>query len=293
MFDKESTVSRISMRFQELVQQGRRALIMYLTVGFPQRDSTTELVLALVEAGADMIELGVPCSDPLADGATVQRATQVALANGVSVSSCLDTVRDLRQRGVVVPILLMGHYNPLLQYGLDHFCADAADSGVDGLIVPDLPPEEARPLHVACRAHGLDMIFMLAPTSTDERIGQVANLATGFIYCVARTGTTGARATLPAELPEFLGRVRSVTQLPLAVGFGISEPSHARQVAKVADGVIVGSALVAIVEREADHPVDAVRHFVAGLREGLAEGEAAADRPVPTRSIIQDSTLPE
>ncbi|HZG69761.1 MAG TPA: tryptophan synthase subunit alpha [Herpetosiphonaceae bacterium] len=280
-------MSRISLRFQELLQQRRRALIMYLTVGFPQRDSTTELVPAIVEAGADMIELGVPFSDPLADGATVQRATQIALANGVNVSSCLHVVRELRTSGVGAPILLMAHYNPLLQYGLERFCADATDAGVDGLIIPDLPPEEATDLHAACQTHGLDLIFLLAPTSTDERIGQVANLAAGFIYCVALTGTTGARAELPAELPQFLSRVRSATQMPLAVGFGISEQSHARQVAAVADGVIVGSALVEIVEQVAEHGVDAVRNFVAGLRDGVAEGEMAAGLPGPAPFIIQ------
>ncbi len=266
-------MSRISLRFQELLQQRRRALIMYLTVGFPQRDSTTELVPAIVEAGADMIELGVPFSDPLADGATVQRATQIALANGVSVRYCLHTVREIRNGGVAVPLLLMGHYNPLLQYGLERFCADAADAGVDGLIIPDLPPEEATDLYTACQAHGLDLIFLLAPTSTDERIGQVAKLATGFIYCVALTGTTGARAELPDALPQFIGRVRSTTEMPLAVGFGISEPGHARQVAAVADGIIVGSALIDIVEQVAEHGVDRMRGFVAALRNGVAEAE--------------------
>jgi tryptophan synthase alpha chain len=266
-------MSGISRCFEELAQQGRRALILYLTVGFPQRDSTTQLVPAMVEAGADMIELGVPFSDPLADGATVQRATQIALANGVNVGYCLRTVRDLRVSGVGVPLLLMGHYNPLLQYGLERFCADAAGAGVDGLIIPDLPPEEATDLYTACQAHGLDLIFLLAPTSTDERIDHAAKLATGFIYCVALTGTTGARAELPDALPQFIGRVRSTTEMPLAVGFGISEPSHARQVAVVADGIIVGSALVDIVEQVAEHGVDRMRGFVAALRNGVAEAE--------------------
>ena len=279
-------MSRISKCFQELRQQGRRALIMYVTVGFPQRDSTTELVPAIVEAGADMIELGIPFSDPLADGATVQRATQIALANGVCVSACLQTARELRTSGVVVPLLFMGHYNPLLQYGIERFCAAAAAAGADGLIIPDLPPEEATALHAACQAHGLDLIFLLAPTSTDQRIVHVAKLASGFIYCVALTGTTGARVALPAELPEFLRRVRSATQLPLAVGFGIAEPSHARQVAAVADGVIVGSALVDVVEHVAEHGVDAVRRFVAGLRAGVVEGEEAAGLPDPATSSI-------
>ncbi len=262
-------MSRIGVRFAELAQTGRRALIMYLTVGFPRRDSATELVPALIEAGADMIELGVPFSDPLADGATVQRATQIALANGVSVRYCLHTVRELRTGGVAVPVLLMGHYNPLLQYGLARFCAAAAAAGVDGLIIPDLPPEEAADLHASCRAQGLDLIFLLAPTSTEERIAHAAATASGFIYCVSLTGTTGARTELPTELPQFLRQVRGATRLPLAVGFGIAEPRHARQVAAVADGVIVGSALLTIVEQAAEQGADAVRTFVAGLRAGV------------------------
>ena len=186
-------MSRIGGCFADLAQTGRRALIMYLTAGFPRRESTTELVPALIEAGADMIELGVPFSDPLADGPTVQRATQIALANGVSVRYCLHTVRQLRHSGVAVPLLLMGHYNPLLQYGLARFCADAAAAGVDGLIIPDLPPEESAELYAACRAHGLDLIFLLAPTSTEERIAHVAAQASGFVYCVSRPWPTGAR----------------------------------------------------------------------------------------------------
>ena len=196
-------MSRIGVCFEELGQTGRRALIMYLTVGFPRRASATELVPAIIEAGADMIELGVPFSDPLADGATVQRATQIALANGVRVTYCLQTVRELRHAGVAAPVLLMGHYNPLLQYGLARFCADAGMAGVDGLIIPDLPPEESTELHAACRAQGVDLIFMLAPTSTAERIAHAAAQASGFIYCVSSMGTTGARAELPAELAQF------------------------------------------------------------------------------------------
>jgi tryptophan synthase alpha chain len=163
----------------------------------------------------------------------------------------------------------MGHYNPLLQYGLARFCKDAATEGVDGVIIPDLPPEEATDLHAACLAHDLDLICMLAPTSTEERIAHAAEIASGFIYCVSVTGTTGARAELPAELPQFLERVHGATRLPLGVGFGIAEPRHARQVAEVADGVIVGSALITIVEQAAEQGVEAVRAFVTRLRAGV------------------------
>jgi tryptophan synthase alpha chain len=262
-------VSHIGPTFEVLAHQGRRALIMYLTVGYPERESALELVPAIVEAGADMIELGIPFSDPLADGATVQRATQRALLNGVRTSHCLETVRTLRAAGVNAPILFMGYYNPILQYGLDRFCADSTAAGVDGLIVPDLPPEEAHELHVRSRNNGLDLIFMLAPTSTQERIEEVAELASGFIYCVSLTGITGARTEIPPELPRFLQRVRAVTDTPLAVGFGISEPRHAQQVAQLADGVIVGSALLNIVEASAEQGTGAVRSFVSGLRAAM------------------------
>jgi tryptophan synthase alpha chain len=242
--------------------------MMYITIGHPERDSALDLVPAIVEAGADMIELGVPFSDPLADGATVQRATETALRNGVNVKFCLETVRTLRGRGITVPLLFMGYYNPMLQYGLERFCADAHAAGVDGLIVPDLPPEESHELQAACLAHDIDLIFFLAPTSTDERMREVAQRATGFIYCVALTGITGSRTEVASQLPAFLARARAVTDTPLAVGFGISEPRHAQQVAAVADGVIIGSALVNIVEHVAEHGLNEVRDFVASMREG-------------------------
>ena len=174
-------MSRIGRTFEDLAATGRRALMMYLTIGFPERDSAVELIPRIVAAGADMIELGVPFSDPLADGATVQRATQRALLNGVNVPHCLQTVRELRGAGLEVPLLFMGYYNPIVQYGVERFCADAGAAGLDGLIVPDLPPEEAHELHAACRANDMDLIFMLAPTSTETRIQQVAQLASGFI----------------------------------------------------------------------------------------------------------------
>ena len=277
-------MSRIGPTFDELARQGRRALIMYLTVGYPERESALELVPAIVEAGADMIELGVPFSDPLADGATVQRTTQRALLNGVRTSYCLETVQTLRAAGVQVPILFMGYYNPILQYGLDRFCADSRAVGVDGLIVVDLPPEEAHELHVRCRNNGLDLIFLLAPTSTPERIKEVAELASGFIYCVSLTGITGARAELPPELPHFLQRVRAVTDTPLAVGFGISEPRHAQQVAQVADGVAVGSALLNIVEASAEQGIGAVRAFVSSLRAAMDDQRSDAGSNEPGAS---------
>lgn len=257
-------MSRIRSTWEHLAATQRRALILYLTIGFPERESALELVPRLVAAGADMVELGVPFSDPLADGATVQRATERALKNRVNVPYCLETVRQLRERDVSVPLLFMGYLNPMLQYGLDRFCADAQAAGLDGLIVPDLPPEESDDLHAACRAHDIDLIQLLAPTSTEERIGHVIEKASGFIYCVSLTGVTGARAELPAALPAFLSRVRAQTETPLAVGFGISQPEQAHQVAQIADGVVVGSALLNVVEQGKD-----LEAFVRGLREAI------------------------
>lgn len=260
----EEDMSRIQATWETLAAQQRRALILYLTIGFPERESALEIVPQLVAAGADMIELGVPFSDPLADGATVQRATERALKNKVNVAYCLETVRLLRARGVQVPILLMGYLNPMLQYGIERFSAEAETAGVDGLIVPDLPPEESAELHSACRQHALDLIQFLSPTSTPERVAQVAEQASGFIYCVALTGVTGARSDLPPELPNFLARVRERTRTPLAVGFGISRPEHAQQVAQIADGVVVGSALLNLVEQGGD-----LATFVRSLREAI------------------------
>lgn len=257
-------MSRIRATWERLQAEKRRALILYLPVGFPERESLLELVPQLVAAGADMIELGVPFSDPVAEGTTIQAATQRALRNGVSVRYCLETVRTLRERGIDVPLLLMGYLNPMLRYGLAQFCADAQRAGVDGLIFPDLPPEESDELLAASRAHGLELIQFLAPTSTEARIAHVTKHATGFIYCVAVRGVTGARDEVSADLPEFIARVRARTKTPLAVGFGISQPHHAQQVAQLADGIIVGSALINVVAQAGD-----VMGFVRGLREAI------------------------
>lgn len=261
-------MSRIGPCFEALRQANRRALLMYLTVGYPHRDSALDLIPAIVEGGADMIELGVPFSDPLADGATVQRASEQALRNGVNVARCIQTVRSLRERGIAVPIVFMGYYNPMLQYGIERFCADAQAAGVDGLIVPDLPPEESDDLQAACARHDIDLVYFLAPTSTDERMREVAARASGFIYCVSLTGVTGSRTVIASQLTTFLERARAITDVPLAVGFGITEPQHAQEVAEIADGVIVGSALLNIVERAAEGGVEEVRAFVAAMRAG-------------------------
>lgn len=261
-------MSRITPTFEKLRQAGRPALMPYLTVGHPRPDLTVDLVSAAIEAGADLIELGIPFSDPLADGATIQQATHQALEHGTTVETCLQTVAELRRRGLETPLILMGYFNPIFQRGITRFCANAATAGADGLIVPDLPPEEADELRQACRAHDIDLIFLLAPTSDDARIRRVVELSTGFIYLVSLIGVTGARDHLPADLEAFVQRVREQTHLPLAVGFGIGSPEEARRVARVADGVIIGSAIVRRAGESAE-PVKTVRDFVQSLHQGL------------------------
>ncbi len=252
-------------RIKKAFTQGRPAFMPYAVLGYPTRETGLAVVRALVEAGADLLELGVPFSDPLADGPTIQAATQKSLENGTTVKDCLAMVSELRQQGMERPALLMGYINPILAYGLEKFVADAATVGVDGLIVPDLPPEEASELEAACVKHGLALVYLLAPTSTPERIKLVAKKSQGFIYLVSLTGVTGARNELPPDLAGFVQRVRAQTDLPLAVGFGIGTGEQARAVAQLADGVIVGSALV----KRAAESVDSVRELAMELRAAL------------------------
>lgn len=259
-------MSRIAATFARLRAEGRTALMPYLTIGFPERDSTLELVPAMEAAGASLFELGVPFSDPLADGATVQRATQRAIANGVTFAGCLATVGELRQRGVQAPLLLMGYYNPLLRYGVERACRELAAAGGDGWIIPDMPPEEAGELQAAAAAHGLDLIMFVAPTTPEERIAELVATASGFIYVVSLSGTTGARQELSSGLEAILERVRRHTDLPLVVGFGISSAAHVAAVSKIADGAIVGSATIAYVEQLApDQLAAGARAFITGL----------------------------
>ena len=242
----------------------------YTPAGFPNLPVSEEIILNLVEGGADLIEIGVPFSDPLADGPTVQRASQVALGNGVRLADCLDVVQRLRAvHGVTIPLILMGYYNPILQYGIERFAADAAAAGVDGVIVPDLPVEESDDLLTACREHERDLIFMMAPTSTDERMAEIAARSSGFIYCVSLTGVTGSRSALP-DLGPYLQRIRTHTSLPLAIGFGVSTPVQVRQVAALADGVAVGSALINALEQVLPAAMPAAaKAFIEHLRTGI------------------------
>lgn len=235
---------RIEAAFARAKGESRTAFVAFTTTGYPTVEETPGLVKALIDGGADVIELGMPFSDPLAEGKTVQRSSAKALENGVTLSTCLEVLRRLRTDGVKTPIVFMGYYNPILAYGIDRFAADAAAAGVDGFIIPDLPPEESQQLRDACIANDLRLVYLLAPTSTDERIQRVCELASGFIYCVSVAGVTGVRDELPPTLGEFVQRVRRFTSLPIAVGFGISQPKHFRAVGEIADGAIIGSAII-------------------------------------------------
>jgi tryptophan synthase alpha chain len=266
-------MNRITATFERLRSAKRTALMPYLTMGYPQRESALELVPALTAAGADLIELGMPFSDPLADGATIQAAGQQALANGMTLERCLEQAGELRARGVAVPFVLMGYYNPIYQMGLEAFARRAAAAGIDGLIVPDLPPEESEPLYTTLRRQGIALVFLLAPTEDEERIQLVARRTDGFLYLVSLAGVTGARDHLPAGLEAFVERARAATDLPLAIGFGISTPDQAARVARIADGVIVGSALVRATGSAGD-PVRAAGIFVGSLRAKMDMADA-------------------
>ena len=240
---------RIEETFARLKAEGRTGFVAFLTVGYPDVEATLRIVPALIEGGADVIELGVPFSDPLAEGPTIQKASFHALEQGVTVETCLDVVRKLRDRGVEAPIVPMGYYNPLMAYGIERFTREAAEAGVDGLIIVDLPPEESDEMLAACEAAGLRLIYLVAPTSTEERIREVARRASGFVYCVSVTGVTGARDEIAPGLAEFVGRVRNATNLPIAVGFGISQPKHFQAVARIADAAVIGSAIIDEIAR--------------------------------------------
>lgn len=257
---------RLAEMFLRTRAEGRPAVIPFVPGGWPEPDATLDIVRAAVEGGADAMEIGIPFSDPIGDGVTNQVAYQQALDQGVTPPAILDAVRAIRAAGIRVPLLLMGYCNPLLAYGLDRFVHDAAEAGVDGLIVVDLPPDEAGELGPLVRAAGMHMVYMLAPTSDSSRILEVTRHASGFIYCVSVTGVTGARSELSDELPAFLARVRQQTDVPLAIGFGISARKHVEAVGKLADAAIIGSAFVQAVAgaSRAERP-QAVRAYMEGI----------------------------
>jgi tryptophan synthase alpha chain len=267
-------LEHIASAFASARAAGRAALMPYFTLGFPTSDDSLAVIEALACSGADLIELGIPFSDPLADGPTIQRSTQVALEQGMNVSRCLELVAAIRARGVHQPLLLMGYINPILAYGGARYAADARAAGADGLIIPDLPVEEAAEVEAACQAENLALVYLAAPTSTRQRLETLAAHTTGFLYLVSLTGVTGARTALADDLEAFTNRARATltgrqgTPVPLAVGFGIATPAQAALVGALADGVIIGSALVNAVA-QSDDPAGSAAGYLAPVRTAL------------------------
>ena len=254
---------RIRDQFARGKAEGRTLFIGYITCGYPTAAETVPLLLAMQAGGTDIIEIGVPFTDPLADGATIQHANQVALEGGMTLAKCFETVHAAREAGLTVPVLLMGYDNPIVAFGEERAAATAKASGVDGFIVVDLPPEEAGRFIAACRAEGLSFVPLVAPTTTNARIPALAAVADSFIYCVSVTGTTGKGNIAMSGLPEFVARVRAHTTLPLAVGFGITRREHVEAVGRIADAAVIGSAIIATVDAaEAGIRAQRVREFV-------------------------------
>ena len=265
-----TSTAPIAAAFARARAERRVALIPYVMSGYPDEAASEAIAVALGQAGADVLELGVPFTDPLADGATIQHASERALGQGMSLRRALALAERIHAQ-IATPLVLMGYYNPILNAGLERFTADAAAAGVAGLIVPDLPPEESEPLRSAAAAHGIELIFLVTPTSPDERIAQVAEAASktggGFVYCVSLSGVTGARDQLPETLPAFIERVRQRITLPLAIGFSVSKPEHVAQIGQIADGAVVASALINAVDAvEPSERVNAAVDFLRGLQ---------------------------
>lgn len=266
MTQTKTGLDALAAMFAAAKAQNRAAFLPYFPIGYPTYSDSLDAIAAMAAEGVDGFEIGIPFSDPLADGPVVQAATQIALENGTTVRQCLQAVKDLRARGVSQPMLLMGYVNPLLAYGVDAFVRDARAAGADGLIVPDLPPDEGAQVDQACAREGMAHVYMIAPTSNAERIRLVGQRYSGFIYVVSLTGITGVRDSLPSYLTEFIARLRAqLPDAPLVMGFGISKPEQARRMSDLVDGFIVGSALV----RVGKNGVDAVRDLAGSLRRAL------------------------
>jgi tryptophan synthase alpha chain len=261
-------MSRISERFAALRAKGEKALVTYVAAGDPSLEATAALIPALEAAGADLIELGLAFSDPLADGPVIQAGSQRALAAGANTDRVLEMVAQVRRAGAKVPLLIMTYYNLLLRPGVAQFCRRAAEAGVDGLIIPDVPMEEADELLAAAAAAGLDLVQFVAPTSTPDRIERAAKLASGFVYCVSLTGVTGERTALPSRFRELVLETKRHTDTPVCVGFGISRPEQVREVCEIADGVIVGSAIVRLCGEggTAEQLTERVSEYVRNLK---------------------------
>ena len=265
--------TRISKRFAELRASGELGIVAYITAGDPSLDASLKFVRALADADADVIELGVPFSDPLADGPTIQRASERALRSGTTLAGVLDLVRRIREFSQV-PLVLFSYYNPILQMGLERFAPSAASAGADGVLATDLTPEESEDYRRILGVHHLDTIFLGAPTSTDERLAKIAACSSGFLYLISRTGVTGAKDALPDDLPALIRRTRGVTQLPIAVGFGISLPGHVSVLGGLADAAVVGSALVSEIEKaqSVDAAATALGNRIRALKEAARHG---------------------
>jgi tryptophan synthase alpha chain len=263
-------MTRIGKLFEDLKREGRKGLIAYLTAGDPSPARTPELVEALVRGGADLVELGVPFSDPIADGPVIQRAGERALKAGTTLHKVLEIAREIRKRSEV-PLLLFTYLNPVVRYGLDRLAKDAAECGMDGCLLTDASVEEAREYVDAMHKHGLDTVFLAAPTSTERRLKLVAKYSTGFVYLVSRTGVTGEQASLSTAVAPLVRAMRAVTDLPLAVGFGISRPEHVAELAAQVDAVVVGSALVRVIEKHLGSPdlAQELEAFVRQLKGGF------------------------
>jgi tryptophan synthase alpha chain len=274
-----SNLTRISKRFAEMRASGELGIVAYIVAGDPSLDASLKYVLTLAEAGADVIELGVPFSDPLADGPTIQRGAERALKAGTTLAGVLDLIRRIR-RSSQVPLILFSYYNPILQMGLEKFASTAASAGADGVLATDLTPEESEDYRRILVAHRLDTIFLGAPTSTDERLAKIASCSSGFLYLISRTGVTGAKDALPDDLPALLRRARSATQLPIAVGFGISLPGHVSVLGGLADAAVVGSALVSEIEK-----AKSVDGAAAALAERVRSLKAAACHGLSRRDV--------
>jgi tryptophan synthase alpha chain len=267
-------MSRIQTTFEQLKAQGRKALIPYVTAGFPFADITPALMHGMVEAGADVIELGVPFSDPMADGPVIQKAGEKALSLGVGMVQVLDHVREFRKRNTTTPVVLMGYANPVERYDQVHgegaFVRDSAEAGVDGVLIVDYPPEECEQFAASLRAHGMDLIFLLAPTSTDERMAQVARVASGYVYYVSLKGVTGSGALDTSAVEQMLPRIRQHVTIPVGVGFGIRDAATAQAIGKVADAVVIGSRIIQFIEdQEHAKVVPLTIDFLRGIRKAL------------------------
>jgi tryptophan synthase alpha chain len=273
---------RIATRFRELSRSGELGLVAYITAGDPSLAASEKIVLAAADAGADVVELGVPFSDPVADGPTIQRASERALRSGTTLAGVLDLVRRLRARAQV-PLVLFSYFNPILQMGIEKFADAAASAGADGALTTDLTPEESAEYRTALRSRGLDTIFLAAPTSTDARLKLIASVSSGFLYVISRTGVTGTRESLPEELPGLVRRVRKFTSLPIAVGFGISLPTHVTVLGGIADAAVVGSAIVSEIEKagSANAAAKAVGDLVGRLKHAARAGVSRRSNDLP------------